>query len=171
MTGQGRERGGCRPTSPPCRWGGSSASGRKREGGCRPTPPPDSGPGLVPGSWSAGQSARVFRRRGGFCTGFHSSSAGKIRSLTRGGCRPTSPPGRWGGSSASGRKREGGLPANPPFMIHRFARYRQQTTGPVPIGSPPRTPGADPVPYRGQFREEPGLPVNEELPFFHPYRG
>jgi len=36
------DRGGSRPTSPPCRWGGSFASGRKREGGWPATPPYDS---------------------------------------------------------------------------------------------------------------------------------
>jgi hypothetical protein len=91
----GTEEGGFKSYLPPMGVGGSFAPGGKREGGWPATPPPDSGSGLVPGSRSGGYSAGVFRRRGGFCTGFHSNGAGKILSLTRG--VPDLPPPHAGG--------------------------------------------------------------------------
>jgi len=60
--------------------------------------------------------------------------------LTRGGCRPTSPPCGWGGSIASGRKREGGWPATPPYdspIRPVLAIDEEPGTRPVPA---PHTP-------------------------------
>ena len=60
-----------------------------------------------------------------------------IPAIAGGGSRPTSP--HAGGGVPSHPKEIGrGVGRQPPLMIHRFVRYRQQTTGPVLNTAPPR---------------------------------